>query len=127
MSGALARVLVVDDEAHVMELIKLALGTEGFEVIAACTGKEALEMAVTEKPDIVLLDINLPDINGIEVCKQLKAGEDTRRIPVLFLSALSQKENTEKCLAVGAVACIFKPFPIKPFVAQIRNLLSAES
>ena len=123
MSEAVARVLVVDDEIHVMELIQLALGTEGFEIIPAHNGKEGLEKALSEKPDIVVLDINLPDINGIEVCRQLKASSETRHIPILFLSALSQKENVEKCIAVGASACISKPFQVKPLIAQIRFFL----
>ena len=124
MSEIRARVLVVDDEINMMELIKLTLIGEGYEIIQAFCGKEGLEKASSEKPDIVLLDINLPDMNGIEVCKRLKAGENTRQIPVLFLSAMSQKENIEKCLAVGAKAYISKPFKVNTLVAQIRDCLS---
>jgi DNA-binding response OmpR family regulator len=123
MSQSVKRVLVVDDEVHVIQLVDLALRTEGFEVIAACDGQEALLKAVSEKPDVILLDVNLPDINGFEVCKRLKAGENTRRIPVLFLSAMSQEQKIEQGLSVGAAAYITKPFQMKSLIQKIRQAL----
>jgi DNA-binding response OmpR family regulator len=123
MSQSLTRVLVVDDEDHVIQLVDLALRTEGFEVIAACNGQEGLQKAVSEKPDVILLDANLPDINGFEVCKRLKTSKNTRRIPILFLSAMSQKQEVEKGLSVGAAAYITKPFQVKPLIQTIRQVL----
>lgn len=123
MSHSLKRILVVDDEVHVIQLVDLALRTEGFEVIAACSGQEALQKAASEKPDIILLDINLPDKNGLDVCKLLKANENTRRIPVLLLSAMSQEQKIEQGLSVGAVAYITKPFQVKPLIQKIREVL----
>lgn len=124
MDGALPRILVIDDEIHVIQLAQLGLGTEGFVIIPAMTGAEGLEKATSERPDLILLDINLPDINGLEICRKLKASSATRDIPVLFLSAMGQQHDIEKGLKAGGIDYVVKPFKVKQLRDQIRQILT---
>ncbi len=123
MSRMPSRILIIDDEAHVVELMELAVEKEEFQIISACDGQGGLKKAVSEKPDIILLDVNLPDISGLEVCKQLKSKEVTRNIPILFLSALSQEQDIQQGMAAGALAYVTKPFKVKPFLRQLRQIV----
>jgi len=124
MEGALPRILVIDDEIHVIQLAQLGLGTEGFVVLVAMSGTEGLEQATLELPDLILLDVNLPDLSGLEVCRKLKASSATRDIPVIFLSAMGQQHDVEKGLKAGGNDYVTKPFKVKELCDQIRRILS---
>jgi DNA-binding response OmpR family regulator len=97
------KILIVEDEAFLLDMYKIKFKQEGFEVISAVDGNEAIKTAKTEEPDIVLLDILIPEIDGFEVLKELKEDPATKSIPVLIFSNFSQKEEIEKGLSLGAV------------------------
>ena len=115
-----ARILVVDDEAYITDLVRMALRYEGFEVAAAATGQEALTVAGAFRPDLVVLDIMLPDMEGLEVCRRLRAGAD---MPVVFLTARDATDDKVAGLTVGGDDYVTKPFSLEELVARIRAVL----
>lgn len=115
------RILLVEDEAQVVSFIKKGLGEEGYEVGVAFDGNSGLQMALDSDWDLVILDIMLPGINGIEVCKQLRQSKTT--IPILFLTALGTAENIVMGLETGADDYLVKPFKFIELLARVRNLL----
>ncbi|HYP16411.1 MAG TPA: response regulator, partial [Opitutus sp.] len=102
-------ILVVDDQPINVQLLKRKLEREGINVAAAYNGLEALELVKKEKPDLILLDVMMPDMDGIEVCQRLQADEQTRSIPIIFITARTSKEGKIEGLSVGAVDYITKP------------------
>lgn len=119
------KILVVDDEPDVVTLIARALSTEGFDVLGAYDGISALDIAESESPDLVLLDIMMPMMSGYEVCQQLKANPRTNGIPVLCLSSAHTPDARENCRKAGAAALVLKPFTPAELIAQIRRHLPA--
>lgn len=119
------KILVVDDEPDVVMLIARALNTEGFDVISAYDGISALDLAETESPDLILLDIMMPMMNGYEVCQQLKGNPRTESIPVLCLSSAHSANARTLCREAGAATLILKPFTPAELVAQVRRHLPA--
>jgi two-component system OmpR family response regulator len=115
------RVLVVDDEPSLTDILTLALQYEGWEVRSAGTGAEALRIVSEFAPDAVLLDLLLPDFNGIEVVRRLRAGSCD--VPVLFLSAHDDVEDRRAGLSAGAQGYLSKPFSLDDVVSRIRALL----
>lgn len=116
-------VLVVDDERDILELIDYNLEKEGFEVRTVETGEEALRLSRDHKPDLIILDLMLPGMNGTEVCKRLKASEATRAIPVLMLTAKSSAGDVVNGLELGADDYVTKPFSPGVLVARVRAVL----
>lgn len=117
------RVLVVDDIVANVELLEALLSVQGYEVATAFDGYEALEKALTEDPDIVLLDVMMPGLNGFEVCEQLKRQEWTRSIPIVLVTALDQIEDKVRGLDAGADDFLTKPFNKVELLARVRSLL----
>jgi two-component system, OmpR family, response regulator len=116
-----ARILVVDDELYITDLLGAALRFEGFTVEVASTGTEAMAMAQKGRHDLVLLDVMLPDVNGTEICRRLRAeGIDT---PVLFLTARDATEDKVAGLTVGGDDYVAKPFSLDELVARIHAIL----
>jgi two-component system OmpR family response regulator len=115
-----ARILVVDDEPAITELVGMALRYEGFAVAAAATGREALARAEEFRPDLVVLDIMLPDLTGLEVCRRLR---QTGALPVVFLTARDATEDKVSGLTVGGDDYVTKPFSVDELVARIRAVL----
>jgi len=113
------KILAVDDEAHMLRLIKYNLCREGYTVLTASNGKEAIEIAHLESPDLVLLDIRMPGMNGYDVFASLKEHPKTTRIPVIFISILSDDEET---IRLGAQR-IRKPFSPSVLIDKIRSVL----
>src|SRR6476469_544157 len=103
-------ILVVDDTPDNLRLLSTVLAGGGYEVRKALTGQMALMAAKTARPDLILLDINMPGMNGYEVCSQLKADEHTRDVPVIFISALDDVLDKVKGFDIGGVDYITKPF-----------------
>ena len=118
------KILVVDDEPDVVALIDRTLRVDGFDVVKAFDGIGALDVALAEKPDLVLLDIMMPMMSGYEVCEQLKSNPQTQHIPVLCLSSAHTPDARAKCLRVGAMELVTKPFMPAELVAQIRRSLN---
>jgi two-component system OmpR family response regulator len=119
--GEPIRVLVVDDEQTLAELISMALRYEDWEVRSACDGNGAIRVAREFRPDIVVLDVMLPDIDGLEVLRRLRA--DTARIPVLFLTAKDGVEDRIAGLTAGGDDYVTKPFSLEEVVLRLRGLL----
>lgn len=114
-------VLVIDDEPNIRDLVQAALRFHGFEVSTAADGKEGLARAHDNSPDLILLDVLLPDISGFDVCKQLRAAEDD--VPVIYLTARDTPSDTVTGLSLGGDDYVTKPFSVEALVARIRALL----
>lgn len=115
------KILLVEDEAHVVSFIKKGLTEEGFEVSVAFEGKTGLQLALENNFDLIILDIMLPEMNGLEVCKAIR--EQNQQVPVLFLTALGTPENIVLGLENGADDYLVKPFKFIELVARIKTLL----
>lgn len=116
-------ILVVDDERDIQELIRYNLRKEGFVVHTVGSGEEALTAAIDIKPALIVLDLMLPGIDGVQVCRRLKAGEHTSHIPVIMLTARTEDEDIVAGLETGADDYVTKPFSPKVLVARVRSLL----
>jgi len=117
------RVLVIDDDLNVVEVLCLMLRTKGFDVLRAYRGIEGFNVARRELPDVILLDIMMPDIDGYEVYRRLRLDQETRGIPVIFVSARSQDEDVQKGLSSGAQGYIVKPFRAAVLVDKIKEVV----
>ena len=104
------RVLAVDDDPQILQLLQLTLGLDGFDVATASNGGEALASIAADVPDVVLLDVMMPGMDGWQVCERIKADASTRDLPVVFLSARSQLTDRARGLELGAAAFMTKPF-----------------
>ena len=119
------RILVVDDEVELVKAIQIRLEQDGYETLAAYDGREGLEKARKEKPDLILLDIVLPDKNGYDLCYEIKHDEFTASIPVVLFTAKSEWKikMDELCKFVKANGYISKPFESQDLLDKIKNLL----
>jgi len=116
-------ILVVDDEADILQLITYNLEKEGYRTISTTSGEQALVEARKNSPSLVILDLMLPGVDGIEVCRQLREREETGRIPILMVTARSEESDIITGLEVGADDYITKPFSPKVLVARVRAIL----
>ena len=117
------KILVVDDEPFILRLVESRLKANGYEVVTAADGQEGLAKARSEKPDLIVLDIMLPKLDGYRVCRLLKLDDNYKHIPILMFSARVQGEDREKGLEAGANAYMTKPFDPQAFLGQIKSLL----
>lgn len=115
------RVLVVDDNRDIVELVQRVLRTEGYEVVIARDGLEALQQEAVTHPNLVILDVNLPALDGWEVCKRIKARRD---VPVILLTVRAERADIERSCAAGADEHMLKPFDITDMLKHIANLLA---
>jgi len=124
-SGGLAvrKILVCDDDANIRNIMDFSLEAEGFSVVAAADGPEALQLALSEHPDLVILDVMMPGSDGLSVCRELKDNPATRHIPVLLLTARTGKGDREAGLAAGADDYITKPFSPQRLVEKVHGVL----
>jgi len=116
-------ILIIEDEKDIAELLRVNLSKEGYRVTSAATGESGIELARSQNPDLILLDLMLPGADGLEVCRILKSEEKTVNIPVIMLTAKSEDIDVVTGLVVGADDYITKPFSPKILVARIRNVL----
>ena len=114
------RVLVVEDERDVAELLRYNLGKEGYDVVVAATGAEAVRQAHEARPDLVLLDIMVPQLNGWEICRRLKQDTETRAIPVIMVTGRVEEGDKVLGFEVGADDYVTKPFSPRELIARIR-------
>ena len=123
MSSRRPSILVVDDQPDNLRTLAAILGAEGYKVRKAVSGEIALETASSQPPDLILLDIRMPQMDGYTVCFSLKASDTTREIPVIFLSALGDTADKVKAFAFGAVDYITKPFQAEEVIARVKHQL----
>jgi DNA-binding response OmpR family regulator len=123
MSTAVSRkVLIVEDELDILRLVKMYLDKEGFRTITAQNGAEALRQVRSEHPDLVVLDLMLPEMDGLEVCKKLRGAPQTAMLPIIMLTAKSEESDTVVGLELGADDYVAKPFSPRALVARVKAL-----
>ena len=116
-------ILVIDDEKDLIELVRYNLNKEGFDVIAASDGASGLEIATRHKPNLVVLDLMMPGMDGLEVCRRMRGDERTRRIPVIVLTAKAAEADRIVGLEMGADDYVTKPFSPRELVARVKAVL----
>ncbi len=122
----LADILIVDDTLPNLRLLADMLSSHHYKVRGASSGKMALKAARLSPPDLILLDIMMPEMDGYEVCRQLKEGDNTRDIPIIFISAINETMDKVKAFALGGVDYITKPFQLEEVLARVRTHLSIQ-
>ncbi len=115
--------LLVDDDLEILSLLQAKLGKEPFEIFTASEGHSALNIIRTQKPDLVLLDVNLPGLSGLEICRSLREDKDTRDIPIIMLSGRGEEIDRVLGLEFGADDYVTKPFNAKELILRINNVL----
>lgn len=118
------KILIVEDEESLLKLESILLTTKGYLVQGTTTGLAALEAVAADVPDLILLDIMLPELDGFEVCERIKKNPDTRHIPIIFLTAKKTSEDMARAKAVGGDLYITKPFKSANVLEAIESLLS---
>ena len=118
------RILVVDDEADLVETLRFSLELEGYDVLVAYNGEEALNQARKEIPDLMLLDLMLPKLDGYKVCRLLKFDERYKHIPILMLTAKTQEKDKATGLQTGANEYITKPFEMDEVMKKVKEYLN---
>jgi DNA-binding response OmpR family regulator len=122
-AATISKILVVDDDSNAVKLLKLNLEAYGFDVVMAINGRDGLDKASSESPDAIILDVRMPDLNGWQVCERLKKDPKTKAIPVIFLTAYSQKNEFEKSKTLGAELFLTKPLDPVELTQKIRGIL----
>lgn len=118
------KVLAVDDEKDVLFIVSAALKSEGYEVVTASNGFEALEAAARENPDIIVLDVMMPKMDGFETLKKLREQDGTRDIPVVMLTGLSDREKKLDAIDYGVQHYIVKPFEVHDLISTLQRALA---
>jgi DNA-binding response OmpR family regulator len=116
-------VLVVDDDPGMREVLESILAMENVAVYTAIDGKDAIQKTLALKPDLILLDVGLPKLNGLTFCKAIRAGTETRNIPVIVVTSLTAKGRLEECMEAGADDFLGKPFPMEELLIRVRAML----
>ncbi len=122
----MAKILVVDDERHIVETLKSRLENAGYEITAAYDGREGYESAISEKPDLIILDLLLPGMDGFRVCEKLKSDERFKAIPIIMFTARGKGLDLERIMAkeLGADAYITKPLEPQVLLSKVEELLA---
>ena len=118
------KVLVADDEVHILHVVSLKLSNAGYEVITAQDGREALDLAQVEQPDIIITDYQMPFLSGIELCHRLKQLPATREIPAIVLTARGFSLDAAAMEAAGVKGCVSKPFSPRLLVQMVEDVLA---
>ena len=117
------KILIVEDEQDILQLVKLYLEKEGFRTITATNGVEALKKVKEDNPHLIVLDLMLPELDGLEVCKRLRSAPETAMLPIIMLTAKAEESDTVIGLELGADDYVAKPFSPKALVARIKAML----
>ena len=117
------RILICDDDPVILRLLEVNLELEGYEVLLAHHGENAIEVATAELPDLVILDIMMPRLDGYQTCERLKANDATKDIPVVFLSAKAQQTDIDKGKAYGVAEYLTKPFDPNDLIDVVQRLV----
>ncbi len=122
-----SRILLVDDEPSIVKMVGKRLEVEGFDVLVAMDGQDALAKARAENPDLIVLDLMLPKLNGYEVCTMLKQDTRYQKIPIVLFTARAQEKDEKLGMECGANAYVRKPFRAQELLEKIRSLIAASS
>lgn len=117
------KILIVDDELHIVELLKYNLETNGYKVVYALNGKEGIASAIEKKPDLILLDVMLPEMDGFDVCKEVKKNKSIEKVPIIMLTAKGEEFDKILGLELGADDYITKPFSVRELMARVKVVL----
>lgn len=117
------KVLIVDDEPNILMSLDFLMRKEGYDVLVARNGTEALESLAQQQPDLVILDIMMPDVDGYEICQHIRSTPEHEHCKVIFISAKSKESDIQKGYEIGADFYITKPFSNKTLVAKVKELL----
>jgi two-component system alkaline phosphatase synthesis response regulator PhoP len=120
---ARAKVLVVDDEEYIQHILNFSFGAEGYEVVTASDGEEGVSKAREEKPDIIVMDIMMPKMDGYEACKQIKTDPQTKDIPVILLTAKGRDADRKLGTEVGADDYVVKPFSPGRLIERVEGIM----
>jgi two-component system phosphate regulon response regulator PhoB len=120
------KILCVEDDIAVLNIMQHALEFEGFDVVVAVNGEEAIQKVQAHRPDLVLLDLWLPKVQGFEVIQAVRADPDTRHIPVIIISAWGRKKDIDRAMSDGADLFVPKPFLLEDLIAHVRKYLPKE-
>ena len=120
------KILCVDDEPSIREILHHVLTEEGYEVLTASDGQEALLVAVKERPDLILLDIMMPNLDGMETCRRLRAQPTTRHMRVIILTAYDMRERLEEAITAGADDFLGKPIDMTELRIRVRSMLKVK-
>jgi len=118
------KILIVDDEPSIVMMVKSRLAANGFAVVTASNGAEGIEIVKKDRPDLIILDILMPEMDGIETLTKLKASDETKDIPVIMFTAKGQTGDVEKAQEVGACDYIVKPFSPPILLEKVKNALT---
>ena len=118
-----ALILVAEDERDIRDLLVMFLEIGGFRTVAVPNGQEAVRQAADRRPDLILLDVRMPQMDGLEACAALKAAPDTRHIPVVFLSAYASQKDVDRGLALGAAKYLAKPIDLEALNQNVVEVL----
>jgi len=121
-----ARVLIADDDPVILRLLEVNFSLEGFDVGTAERGEQVLEQVERERPDVIILDVMMPGMDGWEVCERLKSSPDTAEIPIIFLSARTHEHDRERGLELGVSAYVTKPFDPEELIRLAQSLVAGE-
>lgn len=120
------KILVVDDELDVQSIISFRLEINGYDVSVASDGQDGLDKIKEGKPNLVLLDLMLPKINGFEICRMIKFDDKFKDLPIIILSALDKEDDRKKAMDAGADAYFLKPFDLESLLGKISSLLTGK-
>jgi two-component system, OmpR family, alkaline phosphatase synthesis response regulator PhoP len=118
------KILVADDESHILHVVSLKLRNAGFTVVTACDGQEAFELAGQEKPDLMVIDYQMPHLSGLELCQKLKQSPATGRIPAVLLTARGYDLDLGVAQESGIVRILSKPFSPRQLLATVNEILA---
>ena len=121
----MARILIAEDEPYILKMLDFRLKALGHEIIGAVDGGQALDLASKEKPDLVLLDVMMPVMDGFQVLRKLKSQEETKRIPVIILTAKGQEKDIVTGLEAGATDYVTKPFSFAELIARVNRAIAS--
>ncbi|MGA3065301.1 MAG: response regulator [Tepidisphaeraceae bacterium] len=119
------KILVADDESHILNVVSLKLRNAGFEVITASDGQEALELAQSERPDLLITDYHMPQLSGLELCQRLKQDPATAKIPTIMLTARGYQLDTQDTEQNGILRMLSKPFSPRHLLSTVNEVLAA--
>lgn len=120
------KILIADDEPNIVISLEFLMQQSGYEVATARDGEDAMKKIISFQPDLVLLDIMLPQLNGFEVCQRIRENSEWNRIKIVMLSAKGREIEVSKGIALGADAYVTKPFSTKDLIAQVQRLLASQ-
>lgn len=118
------KVLIVDDDPGMREVLQAALASENLTVHTSADGKDAIQKTLALKPDLILLDVNMPELNGLTFCRAIRADAETQNIPIIIVTGLTAKGRVEECMEAGADDFLGKPFRVEELLVRVRSMFA---